>query len=533
MKKFKMPDSYTILFVIIIIIALLSWFVPSGQYVEVCDNGASAIVADSGVYCPNDEADRQSIEATLFNGEEPDESLYNADYSKQYEEIESNKQGFWQIANAPINGFYDAVDIALFVLVIGGFINIVMQTGAIDAGVSHLLRKFDGKEYVLIPILMIIFGLGGTSFGMAEETIGFYPLIIPVFLAAGYDSITGVRVILLGAGTGVLASTVNPFAIGAAVGASGNLVGIGDGLISRAILFIILEAIVIGLTLRYAHKVKEDMSNSVISDYHEEIKRDLVHSNAEIEFDGRRKAILTIFVAVFIIMVLSVMPWGDFNVTAFDSIADFINTNMSFFGGTDGVVAFGGWWFGELTMLFFVGAIIIGIIAKQSGLLEGSFSSVFIEGCRDIISVALVVGLARGITMVMQGSGMDATLLNAGSQALQGLGEIPFTLGAFGFFLPMSFLIPSTSGLATAAMPILAPLAESIGGANAVVYTITAFSAASGILNLITPTSGVVMGGLQLGRVPYDRWIKHILPEILLLIAVCAVYLAVGVAIGA
>lgn len=533
MKKFKMPDSFTILFLIIVVVAALSWIVPSGEYVNQCTNGNAIITTDDGDICPVDEAAAKELTYQVASGADLDSTLYNTDYQYEYQAKEQTKQGLWQILTAPANGFYDAIDIALFVLVIGGFINVVMRTGALDSAIGALLRKFKGNEIKLIPILMILFGIGGTTYGMSEETIGFYLLIVPVFLAAGFDSLVGVRVILLGAGAGVLASTVNPFAIGAAVASSGLAIGIGDGIVSRLVLFIIIEAIAIITTMRYAKKVQADMDNSAVADLHEATYNELVSTeNADLELNTGHKAVLAIFGFTFVLMVVSVIPWEDFGINFFVNSADWINQHFLLFAGTDGVLALGWWWFGELTMLFLTGAIIVGIIANKFKLYEITFIDAFLEGCRDLLSVALIIGLSRGITVVMSAAGMDATLLHSGSAALSGLTTTAFTIGAYIFFIPLSFLIPSTSGLAAAAMPVMAPLSDMIGGNTAAIYTITSYSAASGLVNLITPTSGVVMGGLALAKVPYDRWLKHVMPTVGIMFIATLVFLTIGVSIG-
>ncbi len=533
MKKIKMPDSFTILFLIIIVVALLSWIVPSGEYTYVCDNGVAPITNDDTTICPNSEAAAKTLTYEMANGGELDSALYNEDYEYEYKEVEANKQGLWQILNAPINGFYDAIDIALFVIIIGGFINVVMRTGTLDSAIAGLLARFKGNETKLIPVLMILFGIGGTTYGMAEETIGFYLLIVPVFLAAGFDSLVGVRVILLGAGAGVLASTVNPFAIGAAVASSELAIGIGDGIISRIVLFAIVEGIAIITTMRYANKVKADINNSEVADLHQETYNELVkNENSDLTLTTGHKLVLATFAITFALMVIAVIPWEDFGIDIFVRTADFLNERVLIIAGTDGLAALGWWWFGELTMLFLVGAIIVGIIAAKFKLYETTFIDAFLEGCRDLLGVALIIGLSRGITVVMSSAGMDATLLNYGSQALADLSTVAFTAGSFIFFIPLSFLIPSTSGLAAASMPVIAPLANAIGGDPAAIYTITAYSAASGLVNLITPTSGVVMGGLALAKVPYDRWLKHIMPTVVILFIASLAFLMVGVTIG-
>lgn len=533
MKKFKMPDSFTILFLIIVVVAVLSWVVPSGEYVNVCSNGQTVIETEDITVCPKDEAAAKDITYAISNGDEIDEALYNQNYEYEYQAKDQTKQGVWQLLNAPVNGFYDAIDIALFVLIIGGFINVVMRTGALDSAIGSLLKKFKGNETTLIPILMILFGIGGTTYGMSEETIGFYLLIVPVFLAAGFDSLVGVRVILLGAGAGVLASTVNPFAIGAAVASSGLAIGIGDGIVSRLVLFVIIEGIAIITTMRYAKKVKANIGESAVADLHEETYKELVSKdNSDLELTFGHKVVLAIFGFTFLLMVVSVIPWEDFGINFFVNSADWINTHLLIVAGTDGVSPLGWWWFGELTMLFLTAAIIVGMIASHFKLYDMTFIDAFLEGCKDLLSVALIIALSRGITVVMTASGMDATLLHAGSEALANLSKTTFTVGSYLFFIPLSFLIPSTSGLAAASMPVMAPLADLVGGQTAAIYTITAYSAASGIVNLITPTSGVVMGGLALAKVPYDRWLKHVAPTIGFMFIASIVFIALGVSLN-
>lgn len=533
MKKFKMPDSFTILFIIVIVVAVLSWIVPSGEYVNVCNNGQDLLTTDDLTVCPNDDAAATKISYSLSTNEEIDPNLYNQEFTYEYRVIDRQSQGIWQVLNAPVNGFYDAIDIALFVLIIGGFINVVMKTGALDSAIEALLKRFDGNEIKLIPILMIIFGIGGTTYGMAEETIGFYLLIVPVFLAAGFDSLVGVRVILLGAGAGVLASTVNPFAIGAAVASSSLAIGIGDGIVSRLVLFVIIEGIAILTTMRYAAKVKANKQASAVADLHEQTYNELVSlDNSNLQLTSAHKLVLAIFGVTFALMVISVIPWEDFGVNVFVNVADYVNNNIPLIAGTTGIVPLGWWWFGELTMLFLVGAIIVGIVAAKYKLYEVTFIDAFLEGCKDLLGVALIIALSRGITVVMSASGMDATLLNSGSQVLSDLSATAFTIGSFIFYIPLSFLIPSTSGLAAASMPVMAPLADIIGGTPAAIYTITAYSAASGLVNLVTPTSGVVMGGLALAKVPYDRWLKHVAPTVGYMFIASLLFLVIGVSLG-
>ena len=466
-KKFSMPSAYTILFAIIVVVAILTWIVPAGQY-----------------------------EMTELNGKE-------VPVPGTYQQVERTPQGIFDIITSPVKGYQDAVDVALFILIIGGFLGVVMKTGAIDAGIAQVTNKLKGKEKIMIPILMVLFGIGGTSYGMAEETIAFYPLLIPVFVAAGYDTVTAVAVILLGAGVGVLGSTVNPFATGIASGFAG--VSLGQGIVLRLLILVVGEIAAILYVMRYAEKVRKDPTKSITYATREE---DIKHFGAQQEgasfpeLTGKRKLILGLFALTFAIMIYGVIPFEDMGITAIPTLW---------------------WWFTELASLFLIMSIIIGLVA---GLSEKELIGAFVDGSRDLLGVALIVGLSRGITVVMNAGNMTATVLNLGERTLASTGSVAFTILTYLFYIPMSFLIPSTSGLATLSMPIMAPLGDFAGVARDVV--ITAYQSASGIVNLITPTSAVVMGGLAIARVPYDKWLKFVGKFMVIIFLITVAALAIG-----
>lgn len=469
MKKIKMPSAYTILIGIIIVVAILTWIVPAGQY----------------EYVDPEAAKKEPISGT-------------------YHRVTQKPQGVGAVLMAPIDGFYEAKDVALFILVIGGFLGIVMKTGAIDAGIAWVTNTFKGREKWMIPILMFIFSLGGTSFGMAEETIAFYPLLLPIFIAAGYDTVTAVSVILLGAGVGVLGSMVNPFATGIASGFAG--ISLGRGIEYRFLIYALGEFIAIIYTMRYAERVRRDPSKSLVYDMREANRKEFLNTDGKDEFPeltGKRKTILFLFGLTFAIMVFGVIPFEDLEI-------HFVPTLY--------------WWFGELTALFLVASIFIGLIA---GMGEKELIGNFIEGARDLLGVALIVGVSRGITVVMNNGNITDTVLNLGENTLAGMGSVPFAIFTYVFYIPMSFLIPSTSGLATLSMPIMAPLGDLSGVARHIV--ITAYQSASGIVNLITPTSAVVMGGLAFARVPYGRWIKYVWKLLIILTILIILVLSIGV----
>jgi len=326
-----------------------------------------------------------------------------------------------------------------------------------------------------------------------------------VLIAAGYDALTAVSIIALGAGIGCLGSTVNPFATGIASGFAG--VSIGDGMGLRLIILVVSLIVTIMFVMRYAKKVKVDPSKSLIANMKtENEKHFLTQKTEEIEFTGRRKAVLWVFGLTFVVMILGVIPWAyKFNITIFEDLVKALG-KIPFIGKVlGGMIPLGDWWFGELTMLFLTSSIIIAFIFKMG---EENFTSTFINGARDLLGVAIIIGISRGITVVMDAGGMTATVLNWGEGMLDNMGSILFTNLSFLFYLPLSFLVPSTSGLATLSMPIMAPLADFAGIGRDLV--ITAYQSASGIVNLLTPTSAVIMGALAIARIPYSTYLKHV-----------------------
>ena len=463
MKNFRMPTAYTILIILLILVAAATWLIPAGAY------------------------DREGKEQTPVAG--------------SYHQVEQQPQGAGDVILASFQGFYDAVDVALFILMVGGFLGVVMKTGAIDAGVSNVIRLLGGKEVFLIPVLMILFSLGGTSFGMWEETMAFYPLLIPVFIAAGYDALVGISVVLLGRGTGVLASTVNPFATGIASGFAG--VSLGDGLMLRLAMLVVFDAAAIWYVMAYAVKVRTHPEKSLVAGLGR--KLEAKKGGDMPALNGRRKLVLAVFAGVFLVMIYAVIP--------FDEIGLPIPTLS--------------WWFPELSGLFLVGGVLVGL---AYGLGEEDTVDAFVSGAAELVGVAFIIGISRGITVLMDGGKITDTVLYWGERALEGTGSVAFILLVYLIYLPLSILIPSSSGLATLSIPIMAPLGQfaSISGS----LIVTAFQSASGLVNIITPTAAVVMGALALGHVPYDRWVKYVWKLILYFLLLTIVFLTVGAVIG-
>jgi len=401
---------------------------------------------------------------------------------------------------APIGGFYNpdsyaanAIDVALFVLMLGGFLGVVNATGAINTGIRQSMRAMEGREIWMIPILMALFAAGGTTYGMAEETLAFYAILLPVVLRAGYDAVTGVAIILIGAGIGVLGSTINPFAT--IIASNAAQVPFTDGIVLRFIILLGGLAICIAYVMRYAHRVKAERDRSVVARHWSAHERHFLKGGDDTDEDdtlsGVQKIILILFAATF-----GAMIWG---------------------------VATQDWWMARMGALFLGSAIVIGIIGRLG---EKGLTGAFVDGARDLLGVALVIGLARGIVVVMEDGRIVDTILHASAQTLGDLSSVAFISAMFGIEVAMSFFVPSSSGLAVLSMPILAPLADFAGVGRDLV--VTAYQSANGLVNLINPTFAVVIGGLAIGRVPYDRWIVFIWPLLLILTIFIMAALAAG-----
>ncbi|MCD9539261.1 YfcC family protein [Photobacterium carnosum] len=465
MKTLKFPSAYTILMLLTVLMAALTWLIPAGQYQMVNNETLGKMVPLVG----------------------------------SYQTVDANPQGFLDILMAPIQGFYDpanymarAVDVALFVLVIGGYLAVVTQTGAIDAGIAKTMARLGGKERWMIPILMGLFALGGTVYGMAEETIPFYALLIPVMIAAGYDSIVGVAIIMVGAGIGCLGSTINPFAT--VIASNAAEINFVDGIWLRLAILIIGWLACVIYVMRYADKVKRDPSQSLVAEQGEANREYFLHGRGESapELTLTRKIVLTIFGLTFAIMM-----WG---------------------------VASQGWWMAELSALFIGSSIVAGLVGKLS---EVEITDSFINGARDLLGVALIIAIARGLVVVMDDGNITHTILNFAEGLLVGLPQILFINAIYWIEAVLCLVVPSSSGLAVLSMPILAPLADFAGVGRELV--VTAFQSASGLPNLVTPTSGVVMGGLAIGRIGYSTWLRFIGPLLGFLTAMVMVLLSVGV----
>ena len=462
----RFPTAYTILFLLIVFVAALTWIIPAGKYDRVMSEEVGREVAVPGTY----------------------------------QVVEAKPQGFVDVMLAPTAGFYNpdsyvanAIDVALFVLFLGGFLGVMNATGAIDTGIRSAMRRLEGRELWMIPILMTLFAFGGTTYGMAEETLAFYAILIPVIISAGYDAVTGVAIVMVGAGIGVLGSTINPFAT--VIAANAASIPFTDGLGLRLVLLIGGLVICAIYVMRYAKRVKEDPSRSVVAKQWDAHREHFLQEHddglSKSTLTGTQSVALVIFALTFLVMI-----WG---------------------------VSSQDWWMAQMGGLFMGAAILIGLIARLG---EKKLTESFVDGARDLLGVALVVGLARGIVVIMEQGMIADSILHSAETTLGGLPELAFINLMFWIEVGMSFFVPSSSGLAVLSMPILAPLADFAHVDRALV--VTAFQSASGLVNLVNPTFAVVLGGLAIGRVSYDRWLVFIWPLLLILTVFITAVISIG-----
>ena len=525
-RRFKFPTAFTVLFFVLVLVWILTFIIRPGTYSYVsCDGGPPKPIP--GTFENVDQ--NLSIQERLYdlwlapvNGlygiRTPAEVVANPG-SKLLTKAEAacgkadGKQVPAEVVTPPGNtGPYNSGDLAgaiqvfFFVLAIGAFITVTIKTGALDAGIGRVTSRFRKRGLLLIVILAVIFSLGGTTYGMAEETLGFYAIILPVIIALGYDRLVGVGIIMVGAGVGTLASTVNPFATGVASDAAG--VALGDGIGLRLIMYVVMVIITLLYVLWYARRVKGDPAKSMVPAIEGDEALAAAPAGPPVPMTGRQKVVLWIFGLTFLLMIFSVIPWGDFSASL------------------EGITL--GWYFPELAALFLVGAVLIGLVG---GLGEEGTVTGIIAGAGDFIGAALIIAVARGVTTIMNNASVTDSVLHGLESVVSGLPAGAFAVVMYLVNIPLAFLVPSSSGHATLAMPIMAPLGDFAGVSRAMV--VTAYQSASGWMNLFTPTSAIVMGGLALSRVRYNRYLRFVAPLLGILLVLTCLFMLLGVAVPA
>ena len=419
-----------------------------------------------------------------------------------------------QVLMSPILGFEDAIDVGIFIMMLGGLLAVINKTGALETGIKVLVRKLKGRELLLIPILMFIFSICGSTYGMLEETVGFYVLLAATMMAAGMDPLVGAAVILLGAGSGCLGSTINPFATGVALSALPEGVTANHGLVLLIATFIWLTTlgICILFVMSYAKKVKKDRGSTILS-LREQKQAEKKFGNfykkdeKEVNLTGKQKVTLVLFALTFLVMIIGFIPWGEFDITFFDSFTGWLTGS-----------SLGNWWFYEAALWFLIMSIIIAVINKFG---EKGFIDTFVDGADDMIGVILVIAIARGASVLMGQTYLDNYIIYNAADLLSKVPEMLFVPLNYILHIVLSILVPSSSGLATLSTPIIAPLAAQLG--YSVEVTIMTLVSANGLVNLISPTCGAIMGGLALAKIEYSTWFRWAF-KVVLTIAIANIF---------
>lgn len=491
-KRFSFPSAYTVLFLVLVLVWVVAFFVPAGRYKT--DDAGQPI---AGSY--------HRVTDDLSFGERV-RDLFLAPINGLYG-VQSEKTG--AVGPDETGELYGSAAVFLFVLAIGAFITVVISTGALDRGIGRLAFRLRDRGALLVIAVMAVLSVGGTVEGMAEETLGFYGVIVPLMLALGYDRLVAAAAIILGAGIGTLASTINPFATGVASGAAD--ISIGDGIVLRLAMYVVLTAITIVYVVRYARRVKTDPGRSLVGFLDSDKEASKAAQTEPEPMTGRHKLVLGFTGLAFAFMIFAIVPWASIidgpDATPYSWELD--------------------WYFPELAAMFLVAAVIAGIVG---GFGEQKLTDRIISGAGDFIGAALIIVLARGVAVIMNNAQITDTVLHSLEDVVDGTSSGVFAIAIFIVNIPLAILIPSTSGHATLTMPILAPLADFANVDRSLV--ITAWQSASGITNLITPTTAVIMGGLVMAKVGYDRYFRFVLPLLgILFVAICA-FLVLGAAMG-
>lgn len=513
-RKINIPHTYVIVFGFIIIAAVLTWVLPGGEF------------------------DRESIDVNgTYREVIVEGSFHEADKHPQT----------WQVFSALFDGFAGKADIIVFILIIGGAFWIMNDSKAIDVGIQSFLRRvrrlerhrlfrFLGVDNMIITLIMLVFSIFGATFGMSEETIAFIIIFVPLSISMGYDSITGVSMCFVGAGLGFAGALLNPFTIGIAQGLSH--LPLFSGIEYRLVVWLVINVVGIGWVLRYAAKIRKDPKHSPVFETDVYWREKETNDLDELKQETPRIAWVT-----FIILLTGVTAFAIFNpvstlrignssytfaflpvaagLFAVSSIASlrksvhFFILNLLVFTIIYliiGVMGYG-WFVKEIATLFFVMGIFSGVAMNRSA---NDITTLFIAGMRDILSAAVVVGLAGGILVILEDGRVIDSMLYSIAGSMQEFGKLASVSMMYLMQTLINIVIPSGSAKAALTMPIMSQFSDLIGVSRQA--TVMAFQLGDGFTNMITPTSPVLIGVLGVAKIPYEKWLKWILPFMAVLI---------------
>ncbi len=476
LTRIKVPHVFTLLTMIIFIASAATWIIPSGEFERETRevNGVERELVTPGTFASFPK--NYSLRALTLGD------------SAEGHATPVGLQGF---LTAIPRGLEKSADIIFFIFIVGGVFGILQRTGTIPAAIRALIDKLGHSDILLTVTIMLVVGVGGSTLGMGEEFIPLVPIFLLISKRMGYDRIFGLAIVMLAADIGFAAATTNPFTVQIAQGIAGLQPTSGIGF--RMIFFVVCQALTIGYVLRYGARYKKDPSTSAMGP---DDKFEISGANLDDhEFDGRQAATLFSCIAIFAGILLATQKLG--------------------------------WWMNDMAG----GFLLMGIVAVLfTGLAISDAMSAFVKGMEEMVVAALVVGFARGIEVVLTEGQILDTLIHSASTVLA---EVPRYVSVQGMLLfqsTLNFLIPSGSGQAAVTMPLMAPLADVLGIERQT--AVFAFQCGDGFSNTIVPTSGILMAMLALAGIPYQRWLRFVLPLFLTLMATGALFLVIAVAIG-
>lgn len=494
------PTPLTILLLVLVLVWAAAFLIPSGQY-EL--DAAGSPIAGSYHIIPSPLDLEGRIRDLLLA---PVNGLYG---------ILSPTTGMVGPFNS--GSMFGSAQVFLFILAIGGFMTVVFATGALDLGIHHLAYRFRARGPVLIVVLSLLFGVLGSVMAWSDETLGLYALMVPLMIALGYDRLVAVAVVSLAPFAGQIGSTINPFVIG--IGSAKAGITIGDGIALRLVLFVTMMAVTIGYTLWYAKRVKSDPALSLVGLDEADTALATADAKAPDPLRGRHKLIIALVALTFALLTFSIIPWGAIlGNTAVDPYThESINSPFPWELG---------WWLPELCALFFVMAIVIGVVG---GLGESGTAKAFIGGVVDFTGPAFLVVVARGVSVIMTNTKTIDTVLHAMEGLVTGTSHLLFVALTFVVSLPLSFLVGGGSAGTALTMPVLAPLGDFAGVDRAMV--ITTWNAAAAWLRLILPINAILVAGLALAKVGFDQYVRFVLPLMGMMLVIIVAVLLLGVAL--
>lgn len=499
-RKHRFPTAYTVIIIVLLLVEILTNFIPSGNYATLAYNSDSNnfVITEPNGSTKKESATQKTLDNYKVNIEISkfkDGTIYKpVAIPNSYERITSKKPNLLQAVinffTAQVKGIGDSIDIITFVLILGGCIGIVNTNGAINSGIAALSKKIKGKQALLIIVVMALISIGGTTYGLAEETMAMYPILIPVFLMAGYDTMTVIGTIFLADSIGTMISTINPFSTIIASNAAG--VNFSHALPLRIIMWAICTIIGMIYVVVYAEKVRKHPEASYVYDQYESDRKKFLTDSSfkETKFTWQQKLTLSIFAIAFIIMI-----WG---------------------------VQSQGWYFTEISVIFLAAGY---LMALFSGMDEHKVVGAFVNGAGDLLGVALTIGIARGVSIIMENSHTSDTIMNFFSKQISGLPPLIFIWLLFLVYIVLGFFIQSSSGLAVLSMPIMAPLANVVGIDRSSV--IDAYNLGQGFISLIAPT-GLILMGLMMVGIDFNKWFKWCWKLLVIEFILCLVFLGLG-----